>query len=50
MGGIQKSILNLLKKLDKYNIDLSDAIFVVLYEVFDFNEIGDYVVEIYPLI
>ena len=35
---------------NKYNIDLSDAIFVVLYEVFDFNEIGDYVAEIYPLI
>ena len=35
---------------NKYNVDLSDAIFVVLYEVFDFNEIGDYVVEIYPLI
>ena len=36
--------------LNKYNVDLSDAIFVVLYEVFDFNEIGDYVAEIYPLI
>ena len=35
---------------NKYNVDLSDAIFVVLYEVFDFNEIGDYVAEIYPLI
>ena len=35
---------------NKYNIDLSDAIFIVLYEVFDFNEIGDYVAEIYPLI
>ena len=35
---------------NKYNINLSDAIFVVLYEVFDFNEIGDYVAEIYPLI
>ena len=32
---------------NKYNVDLSDAIFVVLYEVFDFNEIGDYVAEIY---
>ena len=31
---------------NKYNVDLSDAIFVVLYEVFDFNEIGDYVAEI----
>ena len=35
---------------NKYNVNLSDAIFVVLYEVFDFNEIGDYVAEIYPLI
>ena len=35
---------------NKYSVDLSDAIFVVLYEVFDFNEIGDYVAEIYPLI
>ena len=35
---------------NKYNVDLSDAVFVVLYEVFDFNEIGDYVAEIYPLI
>lgn len=35
---------------NKYNVDLSDAIFVVLYEVFDFNEIGDYVAEIYSLI
>ena len=38
------------KYSNKYNVDLSDAIFVVLYEVFDFNEIGDYVAEIYPLI
>ena len=38
------------KYLNRYNINLSDAIFVVLYEVFDFNEIGDYVAEIYPLI
>ena len=35
---------------NKYNVNLSDAIFVVLYEVFDLNEIGDYVAEIYPLI
>ena len=35
---------------NNYNVNLSDAIFVVLYEVFDFNEIGDYVAEIYPLI
>ena len=35
---------------NKYNIDLNNKIFIVLYEVFDFNEIGDYVAEIYPLI
>ena len=35
---------------NKYNVDLSDAIFVVLYEVFDFFDIGDYVAEIYQLI
>ena len=35
---------------NKYNVDLNNKIFIVLYEVFDFNEIGDYVAEIYPLI
>ena len=35
---------------NKYNVDLNNKIFIVLYEYFDFNEIGDYVVEIYPLI
>ena len=35
---------------NKYNVDLNNKIFIVLYEYFDFNEIGDYVAEIYPLI
>ena len=35
---------------NKYNLDLNNKIFIVLYEVFDFNEIGDYVAEIYSLI
>ena len=35
---------------NKYNVDLKNKIFIVLYEYFDFNEIGDYVAEIYPLI
>ena len=38
------------KYSNKYNLDLNNKIFIVLYEVFDFNEIGDYVAEIYPLI
>ena len=35
---------------NKYNIDLTGGLFIVLYEYYDFNNIGDYVVEIYPLI
>ena len=35
---------------NKYNVNLNNKIFIVLYEYFDFNEIGDYVAEIYPLI
>lgn len=35
---------------NKYNINLQNKVFIVLYEYFDFNEIGDYVAEIYPLI
>ena len=38
------------KYSNKYNVDLNNKIFIVLYEYFDFNEIGDYVAEIYPLI
>ena len=38
------------KYLNRYNINLSDAIFVVLYEDYSSNSNGDYLVEIYPLI
>ena len=40
---------NVDKYSNKYNINLSDAIFVVLYEDYSNNSNGDYLAEIYPI-
>ena len=40
---------NVDKYSNKYNINLSDAIFVVLYEDYSINSNGDYLAEIYPI-